>query len=820
MSLPALLNRPPLAWAVLAVVICITLFFGRYARIDRIDNRLEDNVIRGEVLDAYYRYLKAFGNDRILLVAFPVGTIDAALVRMLTRTERRLLELPNVQTVLSPVSPLRTQFGIASEAEIEKFLAEKKQLDRYLDNMKKTTALERLIISPDWKVGGIVIRLDQETGDLVGPTIQQIQSVLAECMPVGTRLTGVPEITRLILEMTRRDQKMFSPLTILLTAIVLFLLFRGMFGLVIPLLAICSAFIWTKGLLIAQGHSINFVTSILPPMILSIALTYCIHILTDYFEASRDLDDFDPAILAGSLRHVAYPIMLSTLTTVIGFGSLLYTSIESIGQFGVYAAIGTTVSMVLSITVLGAGIAARRKTGHVMPSTIKNLENYIDRLSRAMIRNTGTVWLIVFLLLGVSAYGLYVLPIETSLIRYLPDDHDIQEANRYVETNLSGIVPVELFLESDGRRFTEPDIVHRVRRFQEAVAGVPYLDKSLSYVSLIQDFDRMFSGEPDHIPRTEEEIRDYLKFYAPAPASGTLSPDELEEMAEASRAILLELQTASDTASDSELASASELLTGHVQTATTAIFLPGGLLGELLSPDARTAHVSMRYQDRTSREMFEGFRMIEAIAKKEFDGSGIRATITGRAPLWAEVSEIIVWNEITSFGFSLLVITCIISGYFRSLKIGLVSMIPNTLPMIYTYGFMGLTGTTFNTVTGMIASIAIGLAVDDTIHIICQFQHELEKDRDEREALVRTMVHKGRATVFASVILCSGFSVLALSSFGPTRYFGVFISVGVAAALICELLITPVALYTFKPIPIPESPAGPVEESRDSDTSP
>ncbi|HNV71302.1 MAG TPA: MMPL family transporter, partial [Candidatus Ozemobacteraceae bacterium] len=742
-----------------------------------------------------------FGNDRILLVAFPVQAIDAALVRMLTQTERRLLALPNVQTVLSPVSPLRTQFGIASEAAIDKFLAEKKQLDRYLENLKKTTALEKLIISPAWNVGGMVIRLNQETGDLVGPTIQQIHRVLADCMPVGTKLTGVPEITRLILDMTRRDQKLFSPLTILLTAIVLFLLFRGWFGLLTPLLAICSAFIWTKGLLIAQGHAINFVTSILPPMILSIALTYCIHILTDYFEASRDLDGFDPRVLADSLRHVAYPIMLSTLTTVIGFGSLLYTSIESIGQFGAYAAIGTTVSMVLALTVLAAGIAARRKTGHVMPSTIKSLEASIDRLSRAMIRNPGRVWLVVFLLLVVSGYGLYKLPIETSLIRYLPDDHDIQEANRFVEENLSGIVPVELFLESDGRRFTEPDIVHRVRRFQEAVASVPYLDKSLSYVNLVQDFDRMFSGEPNHVPPTEEEVRDYLTFYAPAPASGALTPDELEEMAEASRTLLLELQAATDTDSRLEMASSADLLAKTATPATTTLFIAGGMLGELLSPDARTAHVSMRYRDRTSREMFAGFQMIEALAKKEFADSGIRATITGRAPLWAEVSEIIVWNEITSFGFSLLIITCIISGYFRSLKIGIVSMIPNTLPMIYTYGIMGLTGTTFNTVTGMIASIAIGLAVDDTIHIICQFQHELEKDGNEQEALVRTMVHKGRATVFASVILCTGFSVLALSSFGPTRYFGVFISVGVAAALICELLITPVALYTFKPIP-------------------
>jgi hypothetical protein len=596
---------------------------------------------------------------------------------------------------------------------------------------------------------------------------------------------------------------MFSPLTILLTSVVLFLLFRGLFGLFVPLLAICSAFIWTKGLLILQGHSINFVTSILPPMILSIALTYCIHILTEYFENSRNLSAYDPEVLEKSVRHVAYPIMLSTLTTVIGFGSLLYTSIDSIGQFGLYAAIGTFFSMVLSLTVISAGVVARHKTGHAMPETIKSLERHIEKLSRLMIRNPGKVWLVVFLMIGVSAYGLYILPIETSLIRYLPDDHDIQEANRFVEEKLCGIVPIELFLESRSTRFTTPDLAHRVRRFQEQVASVPYLDKTLSYVNLIQDFDRMFSGEPNNVPPSEDEIRDYLRFYAPAPASGALDPEEEAELNEANRLVLLEMQGASATGTiPGTIASATET------SAPAAVppFLPGGMLGELLSADSLKAHVSMRYRDRTSRDMIEGFRLIEAIAKKEFAGTDVKATITGRAPLWAEVSEIIVWNEITSFGFSLLIISVIIAVYFRSLKIGLVSMIPNILPMIYTYGIMGLTGTTFNTVTGMIASIAIGLAVDDTIHIICQFQHELEKDGNECEALVRTMVHKGRATVSASIILCSGFSVLALSSFGPTRYFGIFISIGVAAALLCELLITPVALYTFKPIPIPQPP--------------
>lgn len=782
-----LARRPGMAWLLLAVVAAVTAWFGTYARVDRIDNRLEDNVVANRTLEAYYRYLEVFGNDRILLAGFSVDRIDPPLVRALFDTELALLRLPNVQTVLSPVSALRTQLGITDRPALETFLGEDRQLDRYLDNMRRTRSADRLIISPDWKTGGMVIRLRQETGDLAAGSLNQTRAVLDAHLGRPYHLTGIPEITRLIVEMTRHDQRLFTPLSLALITVMLIVLYRSPFGVIAPLFAIIASVIWTKGLLIRSGHAVNFVTSILPPMVISIALTYAIHILTEYRLTVRDAERYHPEVLADVMSRVLRPIALSALTTVIGFGSLILNDVEAIRQFGFYSGAGTLFAMLLAWIVIPAGIAARRYVGKDI-ETVGSLEAAIERLARLLLRHPGRVWAGTLLLCAVAGVGLARLQIETNLIRYLPDNHEIQDANRFVETNLCGIVPVELLLESDGRRWTEPELIHRVREFQNDLASVTFLDRSLSYVDLVQDFDRLFSGEPHHIPRTEEEIADYLAFYAATPVEAS----DTEPLT----------ASASDTApleADSAEATASAPFT----------LAPGGMLAEFISTDAHTTHVAMRLKDRSSRELVGAFRQIEALAAKRFAGLPVRATLTGRAVMWAEVSEILVYNEIGSFGLSLVIITVLIMLTFGSVKLGLTAMLPNVLPMLITYGTMGLLGVTFNTVTGMIASIAIGLAVDDTIHIIYRFREELERDGDETEALVRTMIAKGRATCFASIVLYSGFSVLALSGFGPTRAFGIFISFGVAAALVAELLLTPVALYTFKPVPLPKKPRSP-----------
>lgn len=785
----AVARRPRLAWLLLAIVLLITGWLGKYARIDRIDNRLEDNVVANHTLEAYYRFLGAFGNDRFLLAGFSVDRIDAELVRALFDTELALLRLPNVQTVLSPVSALRTQLGITTRTALDSFLEEDHQLDRYLENMRRTRSAERLIISPDWKTGGLVIRLRQETGDLVADSLDQLQTVLDAQLGRPYHLTGIPQITRLIVDMTRRDQRMFTPLSLLLITLVLVILYRSPFGVITPLLAIIASVIWTKGVLIMSGHSVNFVTSILPPMVISIALTYAIHVLTEYRLTVRDAEHYHPEVLADVMNRVLRPIALSALTTVIGFGSLMFNEVEAIRQFGFYSGAGTLFAMLLAWIVIPSSIAARKYVGRDI-SSVGTLEAAIEKLARLLLRHPHRVWAGTLILCVLAGIGLANLQIETSLIRYLPDDHAIQEANGFVESNLCGIVPVELLLESDSRRWTEPELLHRVRLLQEDLASVTYLDRSISYVDLVQDFDRLFSGEPHHVPRTEEEIADYLSFYADSPIEASDT-----DILTASPAAPLD-ETASGTATRAA---------GSVGKTASAPFtlVPGGMLAEFIVPDARTAHISLRLKDRSSRELVASFRQIEALAAKRFAGLPIRTTLTGRAVMWAEVSEILVYNEIGSFGLSLIIITILIMITFRSVKLGLTAMLPNVLPMLITYGTMGLLGVTFNTVTGMIASIAIGLAVDDTIHIIYRFREELEKDGNEVEALVRTMVAKGRATCFASIVLCSGFSVLALSGFGPTRAFGIFISFGVAAALVAELLLTPVALYTFKPVPLP-----------------
>ncbi|MBF0545125.1 MAG: MMPL family transporter [Candidatus Riflebacteria bacterium] len=795
-GLTELLKNRKLAWGILIVSFLITIFFAKYARIDRIDNRLEDNVLPGEELEAYYRFLEVFGNDRILLAAFPTPNIDNELVRKLFKTELELLKHPNVQTVLSPVSPLRSNIGIQTLQDFDSFLEDNKQLNKYIENLKKTESFNRLIVSADWKIGGMVIRLKSETGDLVGSTLSEVKEIINKNMPPGTRITGIPEITRLIIDMTRRDQKMFSPLTILLMAIYLMYTYGSISTVFLPLYTMIADLIWTKGTMMASGNSINFVTSMLAPMIMSIALTYIIHVMTEYFESSRHVETFDPEILAKAIIHVHEPFIISALAVAIGFGSLIYQSIPSIAQFGTYSTMGDVLATILTFFIIPAGLVVFKNTGKQVRQ-VKWLEYDLEKLTRFLITNPFKVSIAIVILLGVSFYGIYILPIETSLIRFLPPHHEIQDINHYVEQNLCGIVPIEVLLESTGPRWTEVEMVQRVRHFQEEVASTPYLDRSLSYVDLIQDFDRMFSDEPNHVPKTEEEIYDYLSFYSSGVAT---DPEDVEDS---------NPKTASNTVRKN---------TYTIKMASFTPFVAGGMLGEFIASSAMTTHISLRLKDRSSRELVESFEIIKTLMKKHFSDLPVKATLTGRAAMWAEVTQNIAYNEITSFTMSFTIITLLMAVFFRSLKVGVAAIIPNIVPVLFTYGCMGLAGTPFSTATGMIASIAIGLSVDDTIHILCQYRYELSHNIEEMEAIVRTMVHKGRATFLTMVPLFAGFFVLTLSDFAPTKYFGIFISIGVGLDLICELLVTPIVLLAMKPFPIPHKTLKSEKPSPESST--
>ena len=179
---------------------------------------------------------------------------------------------------------------------------------------------------------------------------------------------------------------------------------------------------------------------------------------------------------------------------------------------------------------------------------------------------------------------------------------------------------------------------------------------------------------------------------------------------------------------------------------------------------------------------------------------GVRVRVTGTTILYANLVEKLVRSQVQSFGLALVVIFLVMVLLFRSVRVGAVSMIPNLIPISVAAGVMGWAGFNLTVSTAMIASVAIGIAVDDTIHFLVRFKHERDRDGDYLNACRRTLVTTGRPVIFTSLVISAGFLILCLSSFRPNLEFGVLTAVAMLSAVVADLTVTPAALIFFEPM--------------------
>ena len=222
------------------------------------------------------------------------------------------------------------------------------------------------------------------------------------------------------------------------------------------------------------------------------------------------------------------------------------------------------------------------------------------------------------------------------------------------------------------------------------------------------------------------------------------------------------------------------------------------LVCRFVSDDFSTARLSARVASMASTEYRTLIDKIQRSAHSNLSPA-LTVELTGPVVLYATIIDTLTEGQIRSLGLAFLIITLLMGLYMRSLRIGLISMIPNLFPVLFVLGVMGWAGISLNVVTVMIASIALGIAVDDTIHYLARYRIESNKTGDRVEAMRRTMLHTGKAIVFTSVVMAGGFWVICFSDFRPNIYLGLLTGVAMIAALLGDLLLLPICVQLFGP---------------------
>lgn len=703
---------------------------------------------------AYAEFKAAFGNDEDLFVALSHPNLlerdGLALVAELTD------EIGSVDGVRHVWSLTSAEEIVAGPVGAEPAPLVPRPLDRGDLTAGVTMALDRnpeltgWIVSRDRRTAGFLVEIEDRPGDTEyrSGIVERIRAMGDRLAKRGSEpgvalhLAGVAVQKHDVSDYVARDQRVLLPLAVVVLAITLGAFFRRLDGIVLPLGVAGVTVLWTLGAYAASGFALNAITSLLPPVLLVVALAASVHVYDAWREGHGDGSGGDAVTrVAAAVRAVAVPAALCAVTTAQGFLSLAVSEMPAVRQFGMFAAFGVVVSFVVGMTVVPAILTLLRAPPR--PATAEH--GLTIRLLEAS-ASLATTWpravLAVFALVTfVAAGGIPLVRSNTDLVGFLAADSALRRDTEIIDAELGGAAALEFMLRSrDGGSPVGLDALRRLATLESAVRTLPHVSGATSMTALLGQVHRAQAGTATaSLPDNPEDLAEYL--------------DLLQE-------------------------------SGHP------------LVRRFLSGDRSAVRLTVRM---LAVGTAESTPVVASILEsgRQFLGDAYELVPTGALYHVVRDSNRLVAQQTKSFAAAIVMVVLAIGLLFRSLTFTFVALIPNVMPIVWTGGLMGYLGIELSTGTAMIASAVLGLVVDDTIHFLSHYRRAY---RGDAAAAVRIATREvGAPVTVAAVSLVLGFWVGALGSFQPTIYFSLLSGLTMITGVLCDLLVLPAALVLLDP---------------------
>ena len=696
-------------------------------------------------LEFYRQTSDTFGGDSQLYVSVESRGGSIFNVHELGRVDHlsgALEAIDGVERVvsLSTTSTVRhTADGVDVGPLIQAVPRTRGSMDRLRSEVLSSPLL-RDLVSVDGAATVLTVQLDRaRVGE---PSFQhQVVQQIRRCLDreggpdQGLRIAGDAVVAEAIEQHSQREQRTFSMVLLLLVAGSCFVLFRRLRASLLPVLVIVVCVAWTMGLFILAGHRTNAVTSFIAPVLCLTGMSCAAHFLFRH----QDLlaGGASPEVATRrTFRAVLAPCFFTALTTAVGFGSLGVSQVRPIQVFGLFAGLGVLLSLVAAICLVPSLLAAG---GPAPGRSFPLLDRLLDRVERSGRGSVRAILLLSVALLVWGVAGISRIRLETDVLEYFRDDARVVQDALFIEEAYGGSSSLDVIIDT-GRPggALSPEVLEAVAALQDRYASVPNVVRGVSLADLVRQINQAVVGDPGgrRLPRTAAATRQLLL------TLGT--PETLEPMVDFQRRVL-RLSTRFSGASLG--VAPSRALLARLRLEHEGLFPPG---------------VTVRF--------------------------------TGFPLLYIDMDRYLVRSQILSFALVLGVLLLLLAALYRSLTVGLLAMIPNVLPIAVVLGLMGWLGIPLEGSTIMIASIAIGIGVDDTIHFLHRFRAEVASGADLSAATRATLRGVGRPVLFTSTVLTLGFWVFCFSDFIGMRNFGGLTGVAIVAALLADLLVLPAIL--------------------------
>jgi predicted RND superfamily exporter protein len=706
-----------------------------------------------EDTEFFFNYREEFDsdNDYILIGLGNDGTLfDYDFLKDVDSLTRRLERLELVQHSISLTNQknyAKTPFGFEM-FEIPYINFEEKNSRKDSTQIFQNKELVGFLISSNAKYLNIYIKhenyLSKAKCDIL---LREVQNLIDEYDFDEVHLAGRTVGQFYYVNQMQKELKLFFIVSAILVILFLYTAFKSFQGVLFPLIIVLSSMIWIFGFMGLIHEPVNILLTILPTIMFVVSMSDVIHFVSRYIDEKR-IGVNSIAALKVTVKEVGLATFLTSLTTSIGFLSLFLVKVEPIKEFGVYTGIGVILAFLATYGMLPFFLLISNKIdGRGRKVSRSYWENGLRKLFVYVLRRRILIYTVSFITVVVSVYGITKIDKNHYILDDVSKDSSVKQDALFFDKNFGGVRPFQLAVKlvNDQDSLMSLPVLQEIEKIENYLIkeyGVGRINSLASVFKIINRINNGANPEYYKLPETNKKIGKYKKKFL---TKENMNPAKM-----------------------------------------------------MVSKDERSTRIIGSIGDLGSQIIKEKNIDFQKFIDQEINAEIIEVKITGTAHLLDQNMESLADSIFYGLGIAIVIVSLIMAILYKSLKIVVISIIPNVIPLIIIAGIMGFFGIQFKVTTAIIFTIAFGICVDDTIHFLSKFNHEMRKGKGKLYALKRTYLATGKAIILTSLILCSGFLMLIFSNFSGTFYTGVLITIALLFAVIADLTILPILLLGIK----------------------
>jgi len=856
-------------YIIVFVIAVVTVFFAfQLPKAELDNNNIRFVPEKDEAREVAHYIDDTFGSSFFILVALErkYGDVfDAVFINRIREFNKRMEDIEIAGNISSLVSSDYIYSDgdsiIVQKISSDDFTGTKAEIAGLKKKLLSWDIYRRALVSDDFKATQILIPLDISVEMASRPEIIEgfieIRDIAKEMFSgyAEVYVTGLPVISATINEAMRTDLVVMIPLVAIVVLLVLFFSFRRFTPVILPLVSVIAAAIWSMGAMPLFGVKLSVISTVLPVILVAVGSAYGIHVVTHYLEAIKGKSEMSreehKALVLALLRKIGKAVFLAAITTLAGFISFGFTTVVPIREFSYFSTFGVLVSFLVAVTLIPALLIIRGP--RLLKTKDKKVNSADSIIAGTFVRIANKKSAVIFttvLIVLLSAWGISKVVLDNVFVEYFKTTTDIYRSDRFIREKFGGSKIISVVAQAeDADTLLMPEVLVAMDNMGAYLEeNVSEVGKVMGFTDLVKRINQVFNADesPDGIKSVATYggggdsfgfdsfgFGDFGFFDEDSYSEGSYSDDSFvqrdKEQVKISADEMVALLREAAFSGNSRYINVNDL----VKQMEKLVNYEGASYYEIpADPERYGAASPEELRDLISSYLILLSGNISAYANNSLQPTAIKTTIQlrtigdkdtgkaidsirnyiednfprtvqtivgGSALVESSLNRLVVESQIISVLISIIAVFFIITISNRSFVAGLVGIAPLSICILVNFAVMGFAGIKLNIGTSMVASVSVGIGIDYTIHCIEAYKREYQASGGKGDFLFKTFASSGKAILINAVSVGAGFAVLVFSQFVMLQDLGLLIALTMCSSALASLTVIPVLLLTINP---------------------